>query len=74
MRYDSVHIYRIYCSDNLGEDGGTEGQTERIADGAQHKSNHELWDGDPRYVGTPLVSAPGVRVLAAEEVFSNQIK
>ncbi len=54
--------YRVCCSDNLGEDGGAESETEGVAHGTQDKPHHELNYGDPGYVGAPLVATPGVAV------------
>ena len=61
-------VARLDVANNLGEDGGTEGETEGVADGSQDKTHHELDHGDPGYVGTPLVSTPGVAVFTNKRV------
>ena len=52
----------VDVADHLGEDGGTEGEGEGVADHSQDEAQHELRDRHPGHADAPLVAAPGVRV------------
>ena len=63
----------VDVANNLGEDGGAEGEREGVAHHSQDEAQHELRDSYPGHCDTPLVPAPGVGVTTTNHKQSTRI-